>query len=49
MIVGVGSDLCDVSRIEKTLERFGRRFIERCFTDIEQRRSERRAGLTAPG
>ena len=47
MIVGVGSDLCDVSRIEKTLARFGRRFIERCFTETEQRRSEGRAGRAA--
>ena len=47
MIVGVGSDLCDVSRIEKTLERFGRRFIERCFTETEQRRSDRRADRAA--
>jgi holo-[acyl-carrier protein] synthase len=42
MIVGLGSDLCDIRRIEKTLERFGPRFIERVFTDIEQRKSERR-------
>ena len=47
MIVGVGSDLCDVQRIEKTLERFGPRFIERCFTEIEQRRSESRAARAA--
>ena len=47
MIVGVGSDLCDVRRIEQTLERFGDRFIERCFTDIERRRSEARAGRAA--
>ena len=47
MIVGVGSDLCDVSRIEKTLERFGRRFIERCFTETERRRSDRRADRAA--
>ncbi len=47
MIVGVGSDLCDVRRIERTLERFGPRFVERCFTEIEQRRSESRAGRAA--
>jgi holo-[acyl-carrier protein] synthase len=47
VIVGVGSDLCDVRRIEQTLQRFGRRFVERCFTDIEQRRSENRAGRAA--
>lgn len=43
MILGIGSDLCDIRRIEKTLERFGERFIERTFTEIEKRRSERRA------
>ena len=43
MILGTGNDLCDIRRIEKTLESFGSRFIERCFTDIEQRKSERRA------
>lgn len=43
MILGIGSDLCDVRRIEKTLERFGERFIARTFTDIERARSERRA------
>jgi holo-[acyl-carrier protein] synthase len=47
VIVGVGSDLCDIRRIEKTLARFGKRFIARCFTETEQRRSERRTGLAA--
>ena len=47
MIVGVGADLCDVSRIEKTLEKYGRRFVERCFTETEQRRSEGKAGRAA--
>ena len=47
MIIGVGSDLCDVRRIEQTLERFGERFIDRCFTEIERRRSESRAGRAA--
>ncbi len=47
MIVGVGSDLCDVRRIEQTLERYGDRFIERCFTEIERQRSEARAGRAA--
>lgn len=42
MIVGLGSDLIDIRRIERTLERHGRRFIERVFTEIEQQRSERR-------
>jgi holo-[acyl-carrier protein] synthase len=47
VIVGIGSDLCDIRRIEETLERFGERFLARCFTDVERRRSERRAGRAA--
>ena len=43
MIIGIGSDLCDIRRIEDTLTRFGDRFIQRCFTEIEQARSEQRA------
>jgi holo-[acyl-carrier protein] synthase len=47
MIIGMGSDLCDIRRIEQTLARFGARFIERCFTPIEQAKSERRAQRAA--
>jgi holo-[acyl-carrier protein] synthase len=47
MIVGVGSDLCDIRRIEETLERYGERFIGRCFTDVEQRKSEGRRDRAA--
>ena len=43
MIVGIGSDLCDIRRIERSLERFGSRFTERIFTAGERARSERRA------
>ena len=42
MIIGIGSDLSDIRRIEKTLERFGDRFIDRTFTAIERERSERK-------
>ena len=42
MIIGIGSDLSDIRRIEKTLERFGERFIKRTFTAIERDRSERK-------
>ena len=42
MIIGLGSDLIDIRRIEKTLERHGARFIERIFTETEQRKSEGR-------
>ena len=44
MILGIGSDLSDIRRIEKSLERFGERFINRVYTDIERARSEGRAG-----
>lgn len=42
MIIGIGSDLCDIRRIEKSLERFGDRFVKRVFTDREQEKSDRR-------
>ena len=47
MIVGIGSDLCDIKRIEQTLEKFGERFVARCFTEIERRKSDRRAERAA--
>ena len=43
MILGIGSDLCDIRRIERSLERFGERFTHRIFTPGERARSERRA------
>ena len=43
MIVGIGSDLCDIRRIEETLARYGARFVQRCFTEVEQKKSDRRA------
>ena len=42
MIIGIGSDLCDIRRIEATLARFGERFTSRIFTDVERARAERR-------
>lgn len=42
MIIGIGNDLIDIRRIEKVIERHGERFIERIFTPIEIRKSERR-------
>ena len=42
MIIGVGSDLIDIRRVEKTLERYRARFVRRVFTDVEQRKSEGR-------
>ena len=43
MIIGIGSDLVDIRRIERTLERYGERFTHRIFTEEERRKSERRA------
>jgi holo-[acyl-carrier protein] synthase len=47
MILGIGSDLVDIRRIERSLARFGERFIDRVFTDIERRKSEGRAERAA--
>ena len=47
MIIGMGSDLCDIRRIQKSLDRFGDRFIERIFTDVERARSERKGDRAA--
>jgi holo-[acyl-carrier protein] synthase len=47
MILGIGSDLCDIRRIERVLERHGARFVARCFTPVEQRKSDRRAQRAA--
>ncbi|HTM96572.1 MAG TPA: holo-ACP synthase, partial [Croceibacterium sp.] len=35
MIIGLGSDLCNIERIQSSLDRFGERFEQRCFTDLE--------------
>ena len=42
MIVGLGSDLCNIERIEKSLARFGARFEHRIFTEIERAKAARR-------
>jgi len=47
MIIGIGSDLSDIRRIENSLERFGERFTQRIFTEIERTRSERKADRAA--
>jgi holo-[acyl-carrier protein] synthase len=47
MIIGIGSDLCDIRRIEKSLERHGERFTNRIYTDIERARAERKANRAA--
>ena len=48
MILGIGSDLCNISRIENSLARFGERFTNRVFTETERRKAERRT-LTRAG
>jgi holo-[acyl-carrier protein] synthase len=47
MILGLGSDLVDIRRIEKAIERFGDRFLDRIFTENERRRCDRRANRVA--
>jgi holo-[acyl-carrier protein] synthase len=42
MIIGIGSDLIDIRRVEKSIARFGDRFTHRCFTEIERAKSDRR-------
>jgi len=47
MILGLGNDLVDIRRIERSLARFGDRFVQRVFTEHEQQRAERRANRAA--
>ena len=42
MILGLGSDLCNIERIQSSLDRFGDRFLHRVFTDTERRKAQRR-------
>ena len=47
MILGLGNDIVDIRRIEKTIETYGSRFTDRIFTDIEKAKSDRRANRAA--
>lgn len=47
MIIGVGNDMVDIRRIEKTLDRFGVRFTQRIFTELEQQKAARRPNSAA--
>lgn len=47
MIIGFGSDLCDIRRIEEALGKFGDRFVRRCFTELERKKSDGRAARAA--
>ncbi|WFR96307.1 holo-ACP synthase [Rhizobium tumorigenes] len=47
MIIGIGSDLIDIRRVEKSIERFGERFTGRCFTALERQKSDGRKNRAA--
>jgi holo-[acyl-carrier protein] synthase len=47
MIVGIGSDLCNIERIQNSLDRFGERFLNRVFTDVERTKAARRPHTVA--
>src|SRR4029078_5608677 len=47
MIIGLGSDLIHIRRVEKSIERFGERFLSRIFTDLEREKSDKRAQRAA--
>ena len=47
MIIGMGTDMTDIRRVQETIDRFGDRYIKRCFTDIEQQKSNGRAERAA--
>jgi holo-[acyl-carrier protein] synthase len=47
MILGIGSDIIDIRRIQRTIDRFGDKFLHRVFTQIERKKSDRRAGRAA--
>jgi len=42
VIIGLGNDLIDIRRIEKSIERYGERFLNRIFTDVERAKSDKR-------
>jgi holo-[acyl-carrier protein] synthase len=47
MIIGLGNDVIDIRRVERTIERYGERFLSRIFTDAERRKSDARAARAA--
>ncbi|MGO9868871.1 MAG: holo-ACP synthase, partial [Rhodomicrobium sp.] len=47
MIIGIGSDMIDIRRIEQTIGRYGDRFLDRIFTPVERAKSDRRAARAA--
>ncbi|MGV1014649.1 MAG: holo-ACP synthase [Methyloceanibacter sp.] len=47
MIIGLGNDVIDIRRVERTIERYGERFLTRIFTETERQKSDGRAGRAA--
>jgi holo-[acyl-carrier protein] synthase len=47
MIIGIGNDMIDIRRVERTIERYGERFLERVFTETERLKSDGRAARAA--
>lgn len=47
MIIGLGNDIIDIRRVERTIERYGERFLVRVFTETERLKSDNRAGRAA--
>lgn len=47
MILGIGSDLIDIRRVEQSIEKFGERFLSRIFTDLERSKSDARKARAA--
>jgi len=47
MIIGLGSDLCNIERIQNSVDRFGDRFLNRVFTDVERAKAARRPHTVA--
>jgi holo-[acyl-carrier protein] synthase len=49
VILGLGSDICDIRRVAAAMERFGERFLQRVFTPVERARADRRSGAAREG
>jgi holo-[acyl-carrier protein] synthase len=47
VILGIGNDIIDIRRVERSIERWGNRFLDRIFTDVERAKSDRRAQRAA--
>ena len=47
MILGIGNDMIDIRRVERSIERWGTRFLDRIFTEVERAKSDRRAQRAA--